>query len=184
MRKLLINIIALFGAAAFAAGLPHDPDPIPPPKVAWPSAQDPGPSQALFNNPYYTCVRNFYVATTGSNSNNGSSGSPWLTIRRADSSSRAAGDCINVLPGTYTAGANIAHGGNAATSTGYVVYRCTVMDACTITENGISVVLGEGHDQSELDERRQQFRRQRVNAAQRQELRAAEHQPSHRLFVA
>src|SRR6516165_191899 len=24
----------------------------------------PGPSQALFNQPFYTCLRNFYVATT------------------------------------------------------------------------------------------------------------------------
>jgi hypothetical protein len=96
----------------------------------------PGPSQALFNNPYYTCVRNFYVSTTGSNSNNGTSPSTaWLTIANADTSSREAGDCINVAPGTYASGVdNIQNGGSSASSTGYVVYRCTTMNACTITD--------------------------------------------------
>jgi len=99
-------------------------------------AQKPGPSQALFNSPYYSCVRNFYVATTGSDSNNGTSPStPWLTIQHADTSSRTAGDCINVAPGTYASGAVITHGGSSATSSGYVVYRCTAMDACVITED-------------------------------------------------
>jgi len=89
--------------------------------------QDPGPSAQLFNNPYYTCVRNYYVATTGSNSNNGTSPStPWLTIANADTSSRTGGDCINVAPGTYTAfNPSLTKGGTTASSTGYVVYRCT-----------------------------------------------------------
>jgi hypothetical protein len=46
-----------------------------------------------------------------------------------------AGSCINVAPGTYN-GVLIHNGGNAATSTGYVVYRCQQMDQCKITGNG------------------------------------------------
>jgi hypothetical protein len=45
-----------------------------------------------------------------------------------------AGACINVAPGTYS-GLTVNNGGNAATATGYVVYRCQTMDACTITGN-------------------------------------------------
>jgi hypothetical protein len=110
------------------------PTGVPPPT----GVQKPGPSQALFDNPYYTCVRNYYVATNGSNSNSGTSpGTPWLTIANYEAKSGinpTAGDCVNVAPGTYTAGNNrLTKGGNAATSTGYIVYRCTTMDGCTIT---------------------------------------------------
>jgi len=100
------------------------------------STEVPGPSLALFNQPFYTCVRNFYVATTGSDSNDGSAGSPWLTIQKADTSARTGGDCINVAPGTYQARVVIEHGGNVPTATGYVVYRCQVMDACHVLAPG------------------------------------------------
>jgi hypothetical protein len=103
--------------------------------------QKPGPSADLFANPYYTCVKNYYVSTFGSDSNNGSSDSPWRTLQHADTVPRAAGDCINVTPGVYR-GMNISQGGNAATSTGYVVYRCQTLDACTI--NGDSGHNGNG----------------------------------------
>jgi parallel beta-helix repeat protein len=97
----------------------------------------PGPSQALFNAPFYTCLQNFYVATNGSDTNNGTSPStPWATIQKADTSARTGGDCINVAPGTYQANVLIQHGGNAPTSTGYVVYRCQTMDACHILAPG------------------------------------------------
>jgi parallel beta-helix repeat protein len=100
-----------------------------------PSVQKPGPHADLFANPYYTCVTNYYISTSGSDSNNGSSGSPWLTLQHADSAPRAPGDCINVAPGTYN-GVILSKGGNAATSTGYVVYRCRTLDGCTINGNG------------------------------------------------
>ena len=98
------------------------------------AAQTPGPSASLFNSPYYACVRNYYVATTGSDSNDGSSGHPWLTLQHANDTGRTAGDCVNVAPGTYAHGVMINHGGSNASSTGYVVYRCTVMDACIVTD--------------------------------------------------
>jgi hypothetical protein len=95
------------------------------------TVQVPGPSQALFNNPYYSCVHNYYVAANGNDANNGSSNAPWLTLQHADSMNLGAGSCVNVAPGTYD-GLTVTHGGNLASSTGYVVYRCTTMDACTI----------------------------------------------------
>ena len=105
--------------------------------------EKPGPSQALFNNPYYTCVRNFYIATTGSDNRTTaqaqSQSTPWLTMQHAnDSAVLQAGDCVNVLPGTYAQGVQVNHGGSSATSGGYVVYRCTVMDACIVTDVGTS----------------------------------------------
>jgi parallel beta-helix repeat protein len=120
-----------------------------------PSAvQVPGPSVALFNNPYYTCVRNFYVATNGSDSNDGTAAvtggghGPWLTIAKADTASRAGGDCINIGPGTYaTFNAAIAHGGSRAAATGYVVYRCSTPafisgTGCIITDPGRVICAG------------------------------------------
>src|SRR5262249_47471297 len=103
--------------------------------------QAPGPSRDLFDHPFYSCIRNFYVATNGSDSNPGTQTQPWLTIQRATGPSQA-GDCINVMPGTYARGANITHGGNLASATGYVVYRCMEMGACKITASnlGFSIV--------------------------------------------
>jgi parallel beta-helix repeat protein len=98
------------------------------------SAQDPGPSASLFNSPYYQCRANYYVSNSGSDSNNGSNGAPWATLQHADSMNVGAGACINVAPGTYD-GVTVNNGGNAATSTGYVVYRCQTLDGCTITGN-------------------------------------------------
>jgi hypothetical protein len=106
-----------------------------PVQTASTGGQDPGPSASLFNSPYYQCTANYYVAANGSDSANGSSGSPWLTLQHADSMNVGAGACINVAPGTYD-GLTVTHGGNAATATGYVVYRCQTMDACTINGNG------------------------------------------------
>jgi hypothetical protein len=100
-----------------------------------PSAQKPGPSSNLFANTYYTCVANYYVASNGSDSNNGSNGAPWATLQHADSMNVGAGSCINVAPGTYN-GVLLHNGGNAATATGYVVYRCQQLDACIVKGNG------------------------------------------------
>jgi len=101
-----------------------------------PGFQKPGPSPELYAAPFYTCMRNFYVATSGSDSADGSQAHPWLTLQHADDSGPMAGDCINVQPGTYAAGVTIAHGGNLASATGYVVYRCSTLDACKITDPG------------------------------------------------
>jgi parallel beta-helix repeat protein len=83
-------------------------------------------------------VRNFYVSLSGNDSAAGTQDAPWKTIQRADSAAggRVAGDCVNVAPGTYAAGLAPRHGGNLASPTGYVVYRCQQLDACKITALG------------------------------------------------
>lgn len=103
-----------------------------------PNPELPGPSAALFANPPYSCVNNYYVAATGNDSNPGTQASPWLTIQNADTAAggRIAGDCVNVAPGAYTAGFTPTHGGNLAAPTGYVVYRCQTLDSCIITASG------------------------------------------------
>ncbi len=93
--------------------------------------QTPGPSAALFANPCYVCLRNFYVAPAplGNDANNGASPTtPWATLTKANAG-RIAGDCVNLLPGTYNLAGEvtISSGGNASTPVGYVVYRSTVM---------------------------------------------------------
>jgi len=100
----------------------------------------PGPDPALFASPYYNCTTNYYVATNGSDSNVGTSPSAaWATLQHANDTIAAvganagAGVCINVHPGTYSAGVAISAGGNAATANGYLVYRCQELDMCTIT---------------------------------------------------
>jgi hypothetical protein len=106
------------------------------------SAQKPGPSQALFNNPYYTCNQNWYVSTTGSDTTgNGTSGSPWATLNHAVNGVTISGTgswCVNVVPGTYSANASYAgfgKGGTTASSTGYLVLRCQTLDGCTLNGN-------------------------------------------------
>jgi parallel beta-helix repeat protein len=106
-----------------------------------PKLQKPGPSPDLFASPFYACVRNFYVAMMGSDSADGSQAHPWLTLQHADDSAPLTGDCINVEPGTYAAGVTLSHGGNLAAATGYVVYRCTALDACKITDPGAAFAI-------------------------------------------
>lgn len=102
------------------------------------STEVPGPSVALVasasynigGSPFqvYTCTTNYYVSTTGNDSTgNGSPGNPWATVQHADSTSPAAGSCINVAGGTYTFTFEwiVAHGGSSAAAPGYVTYRCT-----------------------------------------------------------
>jgi hypothetical protein len=105
------------------------------------SPNAPGPSAALFAHPYYKCVTNRYVAGNGSDSNDGTSRTlAWLTLQHANDSlpksGAAAGTCINVTPGTYTSGVALTTGGARASAKGYVVYRCTKLDACTIAAAG------------------------------------------------
>jgi hypothetical protein len=70
----------------------------------------------------------YYVSTSGSDSANGSSASPWRTIQHAESSV-SAGDTVNVQPGTYveyvtlntsgTAGHPVTFNGSSATLRGF-----------------------------------------------------------------
>ena len=102
------------------------------------AVERPGPSATLFAAPFYNCVRNFYVSSSGSDSAAGTQAAPWRTIQHADSAAggRVAGDCVNVAPGTYATGLRATHGGSAATADGYVVYRCQILNGCKITSTG------------------------------------------------
>jgi len=132
MRILLAGIFALVAAIqvpAQATELKRD------------AVNVPGPSAALFAHPYYRCLTNYYVATTGSDSNDGSSpANAWLTLQHANDSlpggGQAAGSCVNVEPGTYAGGVVLTTGGAKASSKGYVVYRCAKLDACTLAAAG------------------------------------------------
>jgi parallel beta-helix repeat protein len=113
------------------------------PTVVQTETQDevPGPSAALFAKPFYSCVRNFYIAPTGKDTNNGKESAPWATLQHANNAlptdGSAAGTCVYVAAGIYSAGVTLTAGGNRASPTGYVVWRCArVMDGCKITADG------------------------------------------------
>lgn len=55
----------------------------------------------------------YYVATTGNDSNPGSSGSPWLTLQHAEATA-ANGDTVNVAAGTYVENDATRHSFNSA----------------------------------------------------------------------
>lgn len=124
--RLLAALGCLVAAPAWAASLPVT--------ITVQPTEKPGPSATLFANPPYQCVTNVYVSPSGSDSNAGTLAAPWATIQKADATA-TAGTCVNVQPGTYAAGATLTHGGNAATPTGYVVYRCTTLLGCVITDS-------------------------------------------------
>jgi hypothetical protein len=118
--------------------------------------ESPGPSLALFNNPYYSCGTNYYVnAATGSDTNPGTQAQPWATIQHANGNVSKSGPgswCVNVAPGTYsTFNGSLTEGGNGpASSSGYLVYRCTApgfttgnrLGGCVITNNGKALCAG------------------------------------------
>jgi parallel beta-helix repeat protein len=112
------------------------------PSLASPESdfQLPGPSASLFEHPYYACKTNYYVTPAGRDANRGvSPRQPWRTLQHANDAlpggGAASGSCINVAPGIYS-GVKISKGGKRADASGYVVYRCTTMDACTVKADG------------------------------------------------
>jgi hypothetical protein len=99
---------------------------------AWAAPINPGLSPALSASPPYSCATNYYVdGVHGNDSNPGTKAKPWKTIQNADNgwpNTPVAGECVNVLPGTYRISQTIVlgNGGNTNTPKGYVVYRSTV----------------------------------------------------------
>ena len=135
MMRTLPTLLALFGLPIVAAGVPVTSNST---ITVSSTVEVPGPSPALFANPFYTCVQNYYVSPTGNDANRGTQSAPWATLQHADAAAggRVAGDCVNVAPGTYAAGVMLRHGGNLASATGYVAYRCQRLDRCKITSTG------------------------------------------------
>ena len=98
--------------------------------------QTPGPSALLFAAPYYTCSTNYYVSTSGSDSNPGTLASPWATLFHANASlaNGVGGVCVNVVASaTPYGGVQLTKSGSGASAFGYIVYRCTTLDGCAIT---------------------------------------------------
>jgi parallel beta-helix repeat protein len=100
------------------------------------ATQKPGPSPELYKKPYYTCSRIYYVAPKGSDGSVGSQSNPWKTLQGANTNlaalgSTAPGVCVYVQPGKYD-GVQMSVGGNYASASGYLTYRCTALDACII----------------------------------------------------
>jgi hypothetical protein len=137
---------------AFMLSLKSTPQAVPPSPPAS-TAEQPGPSANLFNNPYYTCGTNFYVAANGSDSRTltqaQSSNTPWATLQHANDTipNPSPNTCVNVSPGTYASGVALTKGGNLASNTGYLTYRCTIPSfisgtGCIITDNHAAFCFG------------------------------------------
>lgn len=123
-------------ATFLVTGTPAPPPPPPPPS----GVEVPGPNAALYNAPWYQCKVDLHVdPVNGNDGGDGSKAAPWKTIRHADAG-RVAGDCVHVAPGLDSEQIVTRSGGNAPTPTGYVVYRCDVMDACHIKSPGTGQV--------------------------------------------
>lgn len=77
----------------------------------------------------------YYVATTGDNANDGSIGSPWLTINYAASRPLNPGDTVIVKAGTYnTSGINLTKNGSAAG--GYITFKSEVRGGAKVISSG------------------------------------------------
>lgn len=126
----LLVLLLMAGHALGQAGSPTSAVSAPSSLLA--TAGVPGPDAALYGAPFYACLRNYFVAPTGDDMSDGSQTRPWKSIQKADGASRLPGDCINVAAGTYAAKIVIRNGGDAPTPTGYVVYRCQVLDRCHV----------------------------------------------------
>jgi parallel beta-helix repeat protein len=117
-----------------------------------PSAPPPSTSSSS-----YSCVRNWYVSATGSDSAGGTStATPWKTLQHAnDSGMLRAGDCVNVGNGTYAVQNStfLTHGGNANSPTGYVVYRSSNLHGAKIvaTSQGMQDVIDAESDYIIID---------------------------------
>jgi hypothetical protein len=82
----------------------------------------------------------YYVAPTGSNSNNGSSGSPWQTINYAVDSGRnlQPGDEVIVRPGTYNTASTIEIKASGSAAGGYITLKSEVLHAAKIVTTAAS----------------------------------------------
>jgi serralysin len=137
-----VATVTVFGTAAAAPPAP---------------APAPSPSPAPTASPSYSCLRNWFVSTTGSDSAGGTStATPWKTLQHADASGLLqAGDCVNVANGTYPVQSSIFlhHGGVANSPTGYVVYRSTNLHGAKIvaTAKGMQDVVDAEGDYMIID---------------------------------
>ena len=94
----------------------------------------------------------FYVSPNGSDSNNGSSAAPWLTIQHA-ANSVSAGDTVYVLAGTYNESVTLAVSGSAtagpisfiSSPTGAAIVDGTGVPCCGNGANGLFNINGQSY---------------------------------------
>jgi hypothetical protein len=102
------------------------------------STFDPGPNAHLFANPKYQCTANRYLSPIGNDNADGTSESTaWATLGKANSMQLPAGTCVTLSDGTYVHSTTqvLNNGGNAATPTGYLVYKAKNMGKARIQAN-------------------------------------------------
>ncbi len=85
----------------------------------------------------------YYVAKTGSDTNTGLSGSPWLTIQKALGTSRSPGDRINVSAGEYLEKLNFAQAGTVASNISLICATGTVLRGSVSITNWIHASSGD-----------------------------------------
>ena len=81
----------------------------------------------------------YYVAKNGSDSNNGSSGSPWATISKA-ASTAGPGDTVNIAAGTYSEGVTLSKTGTSGSPIVFVGTGNPVI-AGNVTISGAYITL-------------------------------------------
>ena len=83
-----------------------------------------------------TQATTYYISTTGSNSNNGSSNSPWLTLNYACAHATTSGDIIHVNSGTYTETTQI----NLAVGVSIIGEGLTSIIKSTLTADWVPII--------------------------------------------
>ena len=82
----------------------------------------------------------YYVATTGNDGNNGSFGSPWLTIQHA-ANTAVAGDTVYAMRGVYNEIVTFPNSGSA--SAGYIAFESYPGQTATLDGTGLKVPGGQ-----------------------------------------
>jgi len=77
----------------------------------------------------------FYVSTTGSDTNAGTSAAPWKTIQHA-ANEAIAGDTVFVFGGTYHESVNLPHSGSGAA--GSIVFRSYPGETAIVDGTGVT----------------------------------------------
>jgi hypothetical protein len=114
-------------------------EPVTPPVVIEKPVTPPTTTEPTVPTVPSTAKNLYYVATNGSDSNNGSAATPFRTIQKAANTAKA-GDVVLIRGGTYNEKVKPANSGNA--TDGYITFMNYNGETVTIDGNGISVAKG------------------------------------------
>lgn len=81
----------------------------------------------------------YYVSQTGSDSNNGSSSSPFLTIGKSISTATSPGDVVNIGAGTYSGTVTFNHAGTAGNPITFIGSGVVIAGNLNISANYVTV---------------------------------------------